>query len=783
MIRFTHKGAFAAALAAVLLLSFPTGHAETLPIGTWKLHPAYNNAERIVPAFGQLFILSDGSLFSYSPIDNEDAVYTYDKTGGLSDVNIASIAFCEKEKTLILAYSNGNIDLLYEDGTMYNCPDIVISNSGSVKVGNMNIYGDTAFIPIGDRLVQFNVGKREISACYNFTSQVNSAVKLGNELFCVTADSIMGATIGQVNLLDPNSWRTVRTIKLAGAVTYDNSIFAYSYEHAFFRITDTYYWYLKKLISTKVDNLPVISKEGMVVNTDSTAYKYVSPDSFVSFKLPFKTNNAVIWNNELWAVHGIDGLARYRIEDPLSGSDGKAVCTAAYIKPNSPRRNWIHSVSWPAPGKMLAIGGCQNYQGIVWPGTVMTFEDDNWNYFDENVSDITGLKYIDLTEAAQDPNNPSRVFVGSARQGLYEFEDGRFVHHYTWDNSGLETIIPSHPYDYVSVSSLMFDKSGNLWMTNNEIDTIIKILTPEGTWKKLYYPELSGLPTYKQMKQDKNGVIWINSSRYIPGIVAIDYNGTINNTADDRIRFSGPKFTNQDGKTEEINDIFDYDFDLNGDMWICTNYGIFVLRNPDSFINNDNSVFERIKISRNDGSNLADYLFDGTFTTTIHIDEGNRKWIGTMNDGVFLLSEDGTETIEHFTTDNSPLPSNNIITITEDSRDGSVFFCTELGIAQYGGQARQAEKTLVSSNMSVYPNPVLPEYEDFVTITGLTENSIVKIVNGEGRLLFQSRSNGGSVSWNLNDQAGRKVPTGVYQAIVTNSEESLSESVSITVIR
>ena len=785
MIRFTHKGAFAAAFAAVLLLSFYPGKAATLPVDTWKLHLAYNDAERIVPAFGQLFVLSDGSLYSYSPADNENAVFTYDKTGGLSDVNIASIAYCETVNTLILAYSNGNIDLLYEDGTMYNCPDIVISNSGSVKVGNMNIYGDTAFIPIGDRLVQFNVGKREISACYNFTSQVNSAVKLGNELFCVTADSIMGTTIGQgINLLDPASWRTVRTIRLAGAVTYDNNIFAVSYEHAFYRITDTYYWYLKKLIPTKVDDLPSVGKEGMIVNnTDSTAFKYVSPDSFITFKFPFRTRNVTLWNGELWGAHGVDGIARYRIELPESGSDGTAVCTAAKIKPNSPRRNWIHSVSWPSNGKMLAIGGCQNYQGIVWPGTVMTFENDRWDYFDENVSDITGLKYIDLTEAAQDPNDPSRVFVGSARQGMYEFKDGKLTHHYTWNNSGLETIIPAYPYDYVSVSSLMFDKSGNLWMTNNEIDTIIKILTPNGIWKKLYYKELSGLPTFKQMKQDHNGVIWVNSSRYIPGIAAIDYGGTIDNQKDDKIKFSGSFFTNQDKKTEEITDIFNYDFDLDGEMWLCTSKGIFVLKNPDDFLNTADPVFERIKIDRNDGSGLADYLLDGVYTTALYIDQGNRKWIGTLNDGVFLFSEDGKVTLEHFTKENSPLPSNNIISITEDSRDGSLFFCTELGTAQYGGQARNPEKTLHVSNMSVYPNPVLPSYDDYVTITGLTENSIVKIVNGEGRLVFQGRSNGGSITWNLTDHAGRKVSSGIYQAIATNSQNTISESISITVIR
>ena len=155
-------------------------------------------------------------------------------------------------------------------------------------------------------------------------------------------------------------------------------------------------------------------------------------------------------------------------------------------------------MSWPEKEKMLAISGCQNYQGIVWPGTVMTFENDTWRYFDENILDKTNLKYIDLTEAAVDPFDAEHVFVGSARQGLYEFNSGKFEKLHTWNNSGLTNILDIDKFNFVSVSSLMFDEKGNLWMTNNEVDTIIKVLKSDGTWKGLYYSQIEGLPTFKR---------------------------------------------------------------------------------------------------------------------------------------------------------------------------------------------------------------------------------------------------------------------------------------------
>ena len=268
-----------------------------------------------------------------------------------------------------------------------------------------------------------------------------------------------------------------------------------------------------------------------------------------------------------------------------------------------------------------------------------------------------------------------------------------------------------------------------------------------------------------------------------PGLFCIDLNGTLDNKSDDRIKFTGSVWKNQDGNTEEIYDLFFYEFDLEGSIWIGTNRGIFVLRNPDSFIDNPNPVFERIKISRNDGSGLADYLLNGVYVTAMYIDQGNRKWIGTLDQGIFLLSADGTSTLEHFTTSNSPLPSDNILSITENGQDGSLFFGTSLGMVEYGGQARDPEESLSESNILVYPNPVKPDFDGYVTITGLTEFSSIRIMSNSGHLVHMGTSNGGSYSWNLTDMNGRQVPSGIYHAIITNQENNKSESTSITVIR
>ena len=781
MIKVLTKGAVAALIAVTLLLPFCTIKAG-IPVGTWRSHPAYNNATQAVKAFGLVFVLSEGAVYFFDPAD--DGLYTIDKTGGLSDTDISVIGYCKSENTVLLIYSNGNIDLIYSDETIYNFTDIKNNNTGNITINDLKFQKNLAYLSTSIGLIVFDVNRKEIRNTYHFDSPVNTSVLINDSLFCGTNDGIyLGLTTD--NLLDNANWKMFRNIKFLDLFVFDKKIYGRSFDKRIWTINRKNAEITNVRNNEKVERVSFTGNNQMVFLQDTIVAVYDSYSYYTDYKFDYQVNDIIIDGKDWWLCQGFNGLCRYNKTD-----DG-IICKSINIKPNSPRRNWFHSVSWPQKGRLLVIGGCHNYNEIYYPGTVMIYEDNRWKSLDEDIKSKTGVDYVNLTEAAQDPDDPNHIFVGSMGQGLYEFKNNIFYKLHTWNNSGLTSILNSTEYEknnYVRVSALQYDKYGNLWMANNETDTIIKVLEPDGNWFGLYYSELITenhipLPTLKQLRFDQKDRIWLNSSRYKAGIICIDTKSTLKNNKDDVINFSGPHFKNQDGTTEEIYDIFFYDFDLNGEMWIGTNTGIFVLKDPDKFITNSNPVFERIKIPRNDGSGLADYLFNGVMTTALYIDQGNRKWIGTLNDGVFLLSPDGTETLEHFTTKNSPLPSNNILSITENGQDGSLFFGTSLGMVEYGGQARDPEETLSKSNISVYPNPVRPDFEGYVTITGLTQQSSVRILSNSGRLVHQGNSNGGSYSWNLTDMNGNKVPSGVYHGVITNLENNKSESVSITVIR
>ena len=775
MIKKLTRGAIIAIAAVMLLLPFNKAIAG-IPVGTWRSHPAYNNATFSVKAFGHIYVLSDGALYYYDPTDN--AIYTIDKTGGLSDTDIAAMVYCSSEKALVLAYSNGNIDILYDDETIYNFTDLKNNSIGSVSVNEVKIVDDDkAYIATNIGLVIFDIKRREIKSTYRFDKPVRASVMVGDSLFCSTDAGIyLGLT--DDNLLDRSNWSFFQDLVFNSLFSFDGNLWGFYIDNSCWKVEfDTKDFHL---VRDSVCGMFSLSDERLALIQDSTVAVYENDSVYTQLSFDDHVLHIMDDGDDYWVCQGVNGLGRYTV------SDDQIVCKAKGIKPNSPRSNLFHSVSWPDRERMLIVSGCQNYQGIDYPGAIMIYENDRWSYLEENLSETTGHDYINLTEAAQDPNDSKHIFVGSAGQGLYEFYDGKFVKLHTWNNSLLQSIINEteyHKYNFIRISALQYDKQGNLWMANNEVDTVIKVLQPDGNWFGLYYSEIAGFPTLKQMKFDHNGYIWLNSSRHSPGLICIDTKNTIKDSSDDLIRFSGSNFKNQDGITEEIYDIYFYDFDLKGDIWIGTNTGLFILKDPDRFINNPNPVFERIKVKMNENPDYASYLFNGVVTTAMYIDQGNRKWIGTLNDGVFLLSADGTQTLEHFTTKNSPLPSNNILSITENGINGSLFFCTSKGIVEYGGTARDPEESLSESNILVYPNPVKPDFDGYVTITGLTQWSTIRILGNSGRLIHYGTSNGGSYSWNLTDMNGRPVPSGVYHAVITDQQNKNSESVSITVIR
>ncbi len=175
---------------------------------------------------------------------------------------------------------------------------------------------------------------------------------------------------------------------------------------------------------------------------------------------------------------------------------------------------------------------------------------------------------------------------------------------------------------------------------------------------------------------------------------------------------------------------------------------------------------------RNDGTSLADYLLDGMRVTCIAVDASNRKWLGTNISGLYLVNENGSEVLAHFTTENSDIPSDCVYSVACDDNSNRVYVGTDVGLAVYSADAAPPADDY--SNVYAYPNPVRPEYTGWITVTGLMDDSLVKIADAAGNVFYSGRSEGGMITWDGCNSSGQRVKTGVYFLYVSQNNGSQS---------
>lgn len=240
------------------------------------------------------------------------------------------------------------------------------------------------------------------------------------------------------------------------------------------------------------------------------------------------------------------------------------------------------------------------------------------------------------------------------------------------------------------------------------------------------------------------------------GLIIFNDGGTIDNRSDD-----GWKLFKAGAGTGNLpsGNVLCAAKDKDGFIWIGTSDGAGFIPCPQQvFSGSCEAVLPVLKEGAFPG-----YLFKGDAVQSIAVDGANRKWMGTKN-GVWLLNADGDKVLSHFTESNSPLLSNDVRSIAVNGRTGEVFFATGAGICSARGSATEAA---AGDSLLIFPNPVPPHYGGAIAIKGLPENSIVKITELSGRLVYTAKALGGQAVWNGRDYAGKRIATGVYLVMVT----------------
>ena len=429
-----------------------------------------------------------------------------------------------------------------------------------------------------------------------------------------------------------------------------------------------------------------------------------------------------------------------------------------------PASNHAINISSANGKTIICAGGVDASWNKLWnPIQLSVFENNKWVLFSTDT-------LTDPMRSVVDPADKSHYFVSTWGNGLLEFRNDVLVNKFTDDNSPLQTIIPGKPF--VRICGMAFDNNRNLWITQTEVPGSIKILKPDGDW--IVNPVTIDAPVIGDILITRSDKKWIILPRG-EGLFVFDDNGTPEYFEDDKYK----KVIVTTYENEVMPYVYCIAEDLDGNIWAGTDQGPVIYYSPDRIFDSDLKA-SRIKIPRNDGSGLADYMLGTETITSIAIDGANRKWLGTQSSGSYLLSSDGSTLLSNFTESNSPLFSNSVISIAVDDKSGDVWFATNKGIISYRSEAIKSFDNF--TNVYAFPNPVREDFNGNVTITGLMRDTRIRITDISGNLVYSTISDGGQASWDLTTYNGKRVATGVYLAFCASSDGSGACVIKILVI-
>ena len=771
-------------ITGFLLIVFACSIWSQVAMGKWNTHFAYNSVSQIAQSENKIYAISNGALFSVDKLDGNTEFYS--KLSGLNGSDITRIDYDSTNKELLIIYSNGNIDLMSAAGVS-NIPDFFNKQiSKSKNVNQIQFYNNKAYLSCDFGIIVLNMQKKEVADTYYIgpnASEVkvlNTTINNGT-IYALTASTVFIASVTNQQLVNYAAWSAMTGLPGSGDF---QKIGSFGGQLILLRGG---YLYKQETNNLWTPVLPTVSVSDF--NVTSTSLNVFTPNTVYLVNNLFQavpvSNIGTIsdaeydsQNNTYYFAANSQGIISYKqtsTETPVIN----------YFKPNGPAVNspWDMTFS----GKKLFVVPGGRWEFLLHPGYVMMFENNVWTNISHNAIEAnTGVVCTDLIATAIDPKDNSHFFAASYSSGLYEFKNNTFYKYHNFTNSTIENLFGS--YQYQMMGGCTYDQDGNLWLLNENVKNGIKVYLADGTWTQLTYPGVDNKPSMGKLiisNLNKNQK-FIYSARYPIGLCAFDDNGTIKDQSDDKSAFISPfTFPEQDnnGLTKlvsiiprVVNCIAQ---DKNGVVWVGTDVGPFLFNNLSKIYEADYTC-SRVKIPRNDSTNLADYLLVNENITAIAIDGANRKWIGTNSSGVYLMSENGQQTIQHFTLSNSPLLSNTILSIAINPVTGEVYFGTDQGIVSYQSDANEAGSTF--GDVYAYPNPVRQGYTGVITITGLMDKTQVKITDITGNLICETISNGSIATWDGKDVHGRKVSTGIYLAICANTDGTQSTITKILVI-
>lgn len=753
----------------LLLFTIQLGYAQNHQ--SWKGYFSYNEIKGMTQSPTAFFAASENALFSKNL--NTNTLKTTNTIDGLSGETITAVYHSAAFNKTIIGYENGLMVVINEaDGSMLNVVDMV-TNSIAQNLKKINHFMENdgiLYISCDFGIIQYNLATLGFGDTYRIGDlgteiKVTQTEVFEGYIYAATANGILKGALANKNLNDYQQWIQVASGGWINIASFGNVLFAISNSGSMQR--------LEGAVFVPFYQLPIPSndmrKSGdyLTVTTQNTVYVFNQNLSLilqinsnqVSDTLP-KFTCATTIGETIFLGTAENGIVTTNISNPS---------VFEWMNPDGPIRNNIFSIKATKNNLWAVYGDYDVYYNpdpLDYFG-ISKFTDTGWqNMSYSQLRQAVGQEVASLVSVTVNPKNENEVYLSSFHSGLLKVENDVPTLLYNQTNSGLESFVGGNT---IRINGTAFDRFGNLWVANSIVKNGLKVLRTNGQWQSYNlenYFQVIGKFNLGRLTIDKNGTKWMVTRD--DGIIAFNENGNI---------FKKIKMGSDEGNLP-INDARVATVDNNNQLWIGTRKGLRVLSSVDRFLSTGQMTTKAIIILEND---LAQELLYEQFITDIVVDGANNKWIGTADAGVFMLSPDGQQTLYHFTTSNSPLPSNTINDIDINGTTGEIFMATDKGMLSFKGTATEASENL--SNVIVYPNPVRPGFEGTVKISGLLDQCNVKITDIEGNIVHEAIAEGGTIEWDTKAFGKYNVASGVYMIFIAAKDGLETNVKKVMIIR
>lgn len=746
-------------LLSFLLFSFSS--IAQVGTGEWRLHIPAKQALDVVKTSGKVFTAFTNGVSEYDESSSE--LSTWDVVTGLSDITISCLGHSTVNDAVFIGYENGNIDRIFNN-KVTNIPAIKLAEiQGSKKIYKIVEYDGFLYFATGFGIVKIDPVRSEVRDSYypsNGNAPIVDIAFRNDTIFALSENLMYTGDINNIALPDPAQWTIDPRVPTLTANAYEEFEIVDEEVHILFRSInfgeDSVYRLtpvdLQSMISEsftmeirsidEVDGDLVVNYSGAIITYDDN-YQIGNIQAAYPFGSP-EVNKIISDNGKLWIADNDVGLVRI---------NGGLIDNITF---SGPPRGEFFGMDWSRDKLIVTCGAASGNTATFKSSGIYTFENEEWKLYDAGTVDVWDNSRIwDYLAVAIDPTDKEKFAIGSwSRTPLTIFDEGAgTIDTLTPYNSGIEfTNVGSGS---ALVTDVMYDVQGNLWVLNGGTNEPLKVYTKDGDWQSFNLGSSAIGEFTQRLVIDNEGNKWMAFLN--GGLYGYKDNGTPTDLGDDEMVWLNTGTNTGDLPSNRVQAVA---VDLDNEVWIGTDAGFAVLYNADNAFGASLGDYnaQRIKV---EFEGNVEFVLGATGITDIEVDGANRKWMATENAGIVLLSPDGLEIIQQFTMENSPLISNNIINLEIDHNTGELFIVTDNGLISYRTDAT-AGKSRDYNEVTVFPNPVRPDFTGVITMQGIQYDSDVKVTDAGGNLVYKTTSNGGTATWDGNTLNGDPVATGVY---------------------